>query len=326
MSRDRLPPLAALRVFETCARHESFKAAAEELFVTPGAVSQQIRLLEEHIGTELFVRDSRRVIMTETAKAAAVSLREGFEKLFEANRILRQGLKRGRVTVSVAPSFASKWLMPRLYGFNLAHPDIDVWVSSDMAMVDFTVSDVDLAIRYGPGPYAPLATEKLLDESVVIVCSPALFEKAPITRPEDLAHHRLLHDLSSQTDASFPDWAMWLKARGVEGVDSSRGARFNQTHLVIEQAVAGRGVALTKARLAAGDLSSGRLKQLFEENEKPLPSAYHLVWPAHRPISKSMQGFMDWLRDQAAQPFDQLNENASEPYFNDPPVFAAHDI
>jgi LysR family transcriptional regulator, glycine cleavage system transcriptional activator len=326
MSRDRLPPLAALRVFETCARHESFKAAAEELFVTPGAVSQQIRLLEEHIGTELFVRDSRRVIMTDTAKAAANSLREGFEKLFEANRIMRQGLKKGRVTVSVAPSFASKWLMPRLYGFNMAHPDIDVWVSSDMAMVDFAVSDVDLAIRYGPGSYAPLAEEMLLSESVVIVCAPALFEKAPIKRYADLAHHRLLHDLSAETDPSFPDWAMWLKARGVDGVDSSRGARFNQTHLVIEQAVAGRGIALTKARLAAGDISSGRLQILFEEHEKPLPSAYHLVWPANRPVTKAMQFFMDWLRVQAEQSFDQISESASDSYLNDPPVFAAHDI
>ena len=169
MSRDRLPPLSALRVFEAAARHESFKQAAEELFVTPGAVSQQIRLLEEHVGVELFVRDGRRVVLSDAGKASAAILREAFEKMFEATRLMKAGVTKGRVTVSAAPSFAAKWLMPRLHDFSAANPDIDVWVSADMAPVDFAVTDIDLAVRYGNGHYPNLHVEHLLAESVVPV-------------------------------------------------------------------------------------------------------------------------------------------------------------
>lgn len=322
MSRDRLPPLSALRVFESAARHESFKHAAEELFVTPGAVSQQIRLLEDHMGVELFIRDGRRVILTDAAKAAALILKEGFEKMFEATRVMKAGLQKGRVIVSVAPSFAAKWLMPRLYDFSLANPDIDIWVSADMATVDFGVSDVDLAIRYGNGQYNGLNVEHLLDESVVAVCSPALFEAAPIRKASDLAHHVLLHDVSGETDPSCPDWSMWLKAHGVDdqGVDASRGPRFNQSHLVIEQAIAGRGVALAKRTLAANDLRSGRLMPLFDKGHQPLSYGYYLVWPQTREPTKAQARFMDWLREQV-KPEAQTERPETQP-----PVFAAAGI
>ena len=320
MSRDRLPPLSALRVFESAARHESFKHAAEELFVTPGAVSQQIRLLEEHVGAELFVRDGRRVILTDAAKVAALVLKEGFEKMFEATRVMKQGLTKGRVTVSVAPSFAAKWLMPRLYDFSTANEDVDLWVSADMNMVDFAVSDIDLAIRYGNGQYSGLNVEHLLDESVVAVCSPDLFDAAPIRKAEDLAHHVLLHDMSAENDLSCPDWAMWLKAHGAEAVDATRGPRFNQSHLVIESAVAGRGIALAKRTLAASDLAAGRLMILFEEPSQNLAYGYYLVWPQNRVPTVAQARFMDWLRDQTLA----LSSRTSP--IKETPVFAAQDI
>jgi len=320
MSRDRLPPLSALRVFEAAARHESFKHAAEELFVTPGAVSQQIRLLEEHVGVELFVRDGRRVVLSDAGKASSLILREAFEKMFEATRVMRQTQQKGRVTVSVAPSFAAKWLMPRLGDFSAAHPDIDVWVSADMAPTDFAVSDIDLAIRYGNGSYSGLNVEHLLEEAVLPVCSPALFESAPIRKPADLSNHILLHDVSSDLDPSDPDWAMWLKAHGVDGIDASRGPRFNQSHMVIEAAVAGRGVALAKRTIAEADLKAGRLRGLFNEKDAPVGFGYHLVWPQTREPSLAQMRFMDWLRAQARD----MGQTASQS--QDRPVFAAQGI
>lgn len=320
MSRDRLPPLSALRVFEAAARHESFKQAAEELFVTPGAVSQQIRLLEEHVGVELFTRDGRRVVLSDAGKASAAILKEAFEKMFEATRLMKAGVQKGRVTVSAAPSFAAKWLMPRLYEFSAANEDIDVWVSADMAPVDFAVTDIDLAVRYGSGHWNALNVEHLLAESVVPVCSPALFEAAPIKKPADLAHHLLLHDVGGETDPSWPDWAMWLKAHGVDGVDGSRGLRFNQSSMVIEAAVAGRGVGLAKRTIAEADLQAGRLMILFDEQDRPLDFGYYLVWPQSREPSAAQLRFMDWLRAQA-----RAGQPAAHPT-PETPVFAAQDI
>jgi LysR family transcriptional regulator, glycine cleavage system transcriptional activator len=320
MSRDRLPPLSALRVFEAAARHESFKHAAEELFVTPGAVSQQIRLLEEHVGVELFTRDGRRVVLSDAGKAAAGILKEAFEKMFEATRLMKQGTQKGRVTVSAAPSFAAKWLMPRLSDFSVANPDIDVWVSADMSPVDFAVSDIDLAVRYGNGHYSGLHVEHLLEEAVVPVCSPLLFEAAPIRKPADLAHHVLLHDVGFEADPSCPDWVMWLKAHGIEGVDPTRGPRFNQSSLVIEAAVAGRGVALAKRTIAEADLQAGRLQVLFGEKDAPLSFGYYLVWPQSREASSAQLRFMEWLRLQARNQAEPVKRAAERP------VFAAQDI
>jgi LysR family glycine cleavage system transcriptional activator len=300
MAADRLPPLISLRVFEAAARHLSFRKAAEELFVTPGAVSQQIRLLEDHVGVELFHREGRRVTLTDAGQAALPALRAGFAQLTEAARLMRQPTRRSRVTVSVAPSFAAKWLLPRLERFTSDRPDIDVWVSADMTPVDFASADVDMAIRYGPGRYDGLAAEKLLEEEVLPVCAPALMDAAPVREPRDLAHHTLLHDSGPELDASCPDWPMWLKAHGVEGVDATRGPRFNQSSLVIEAAVAGRGVALAKRAIAEADLAAGRLVALFARSGAPTAFAYHIVWPRMREFTPAQQTFLDWLRDEAA--------------------------
>ncbi len=320
MAVDRLPPLISLRVFEAAARHLSFRKAAEELFVTPGAVSQQIRLLEEHVGVDLFHREGRRVTLTDAGQAALPALRAGFAQLNEAARLMRQPTRRSRVTVSVAPSFAAKWLLPRLERFTTARPDIDVWVSADMTPVDFGSADVDMAIRYGPGRYEGLAADKLLEEAVLPVCSPGLMEVAPIRAPQDLTHHTLLHDSGPELDASCPDWSMWLKAHGVSGVDATRGPRFNQSSLVIEAAVAGRGVALAKRAIAEADLTAGRLVAPFAGAGAPTLFAYHLVWPRTRDFTPAQQTFIDWLRDEAHSSTSAANDSA------DAPIFAAHGI
>jgi LysR family glycine cleavage system transcriptional activator len=259
MERRRLPPLNALRAFEAAARHMNFSRAADELSVTPGAVSQQIQNLEDFIGVALFKRTPKGLLLTDAAQTALPALRDAFDKLGEAASQLTAPVDGRRVTVSAAPSFAAKWLMPRLGRFEAAHPDMDVWLSAGMELVDFASGEIDVAIRYGSGRYPGLEVIRLMSETVTPVAAPALLAQRPIATPDDLGRHILLHDGSPDADESCPDWIMWLTARGVKGVDGARGPRFNQSSLVIEAAVAGRGVALAKGALAQADIDAGRL-------------------------------------------------------------------
>lgn len=296
----QLPPLNALRVFEAAARHLSFTKAAEELHVTPGAVSQQIKALEDFLQTPVFRRHKRALLLTDEAQASLPILREGFDKLVEAGQILSKKADAGRLTVSVAPSFASKWLVPRLDRFQEAHPDIDVWVSADMNVVDFAVDDVDIAIRYGAGRYPGLVTEHLMAEKIVPVCSPQLLTgDNPLKKPADLVHHTLLHDSSSEKDPGCPTWPMWLKAAGVAHKEGDRGLKFNQSSIVIEAAVAGKGVALAKAALALADLEAARLVIPFDLTT-PTEFSYYIVHPPSKSSSPAVKAFKAWVMQEAA--------------------------
>jgi len=296
----RLPPLNALRAFEAAARHLSFTKAAEELNVTPGAISQQVKALEEFVGAPVFRRHKRALLLTDEAQASLPILREAFDKLAEAAGALAHADRGGRLTVSVAPSFAAKWLVPRIDEFHAERPELEVWISADMDVVDFSKDDVDLAIRYGGGNYPHLRVERLLSEKVIPVCSPALLiGDNPLKTPQDLTHHTLLHDGSPDNDESCPTWPMWLKAAGVEGVDASRGPRFNQSSLVIEAAVAGKGVALAKSQLAVADLEAARLAIPFDMSV-PIHFAYFMVCPEAKAKQPHVTAFMEWLRRSAA--------------------------
>jgi LysR family glycine cleavage system transcriptional activator len=300
----KLPPLNSLRVFEAAARHLSFTKAADELHVTPGAVSQQIKALEDFLQTPVFRREKRALLLTDEAQASLPILREGFDKLAEAAKILAARADSRRLSVSVAPSFASKWLVPRLDQFQEAHPDIDVWVSADMNIVDFAVEDVDLAIRYGGGRYPGLTVAHLMAEKIVPVCAPQLLTgEPPIKSPEDLVHHTLLHDSSRDNDASCPTWPMWLKAAGVSHKHGDRGLKFNQSSLVIEAAVAGKGVALAKAALALADLEAGRLVIPFDLTT-PTEFAYYIVYPPAKSSSPAVKAFVAWAKAAAASSAD----------------------
>ncbi|MEM6625837.1 MAG: transcriptional regulator GcvA [Pseudomonadota bacterium] len=297
---DRLPPLNALRAFEAAARRLSFTKAADELNVTPGAISQQIRQLEEFAGAPLFRRTGRQVLLTDTGQAALPLLSAAFEKMTEAAHVLRTPQRRGRLMVSAAPSFATKWLAHRLDSFQQENPEAEIWVSADMAIIDFTGPDIDLAIRYGPGGYEGLKYDKLLSETVLPVCSPNLLDGPNgIKRPEDLAHHTLLHDQSVDDDPSCPSWSNWLAARGVTDVNTARGPRFNQTSMVVEAAAAGRGVALAKKAIAASDLDEGRLVAPFADGAADLDYAYWIVWPRGRTQSQVARDFIKWLKAEA---------------------------
>ncbi|GAM97123.1 glycine cleavage system transcriptional activator GcvA [alpha proteobacterium U9-1i] len=299
-SAERLPPLHALRAFEAAARNMSFSRAAEELGVSPAAVSQQIQQIEEYAGQPMFKRLTRRVELTDAGAAAMPLVTEAMSLFLEAARVMRLPLRGKRVSVSVAPSFASKWLVPRLERFNERHPDIEIWVLADMALTDFAIADIDIAIRYGAGGYPDVNAERLLSESVVAVCAPALVEKG-LKRPSDLLGVALLHDESLDRDPSCPTWPMWLAARGIDGVDGKRGLRLNQSSLVIEAAAAGKGVALAKRQLAAADIAAGRLVAPFEGDEQPLNFAYWLIWRKGRTVSPGLKAFLDWLREEAGQ-------------------------
>jgi LysR family glycine cleavage system transcriptional activator len=298
---DRLPPLGALRAFEAAARHLSFTRAAEELGVTPGAVSQQIRILEESAAAPLFRRTGRQVLLTDTGEAAFRPLRQAFELMSESVDLMRSPARRDRLMISAAPSFAAKWLAQRLERFQAAHPDAEVWVSADFALTDFNASDIDLAIRYGRGGYEGMRAEKILAEAVLPVCSPALLREGKALRsPKDLSGHVLLHDEGHEDDPASPDWRSWLAARGVKGVEASRGLRFNQSSLVVEAAVAGHGVALAKRAIAAGDLASGRLVAPFADGTDDIDFSYWIVWPRWRTPSKLARAFIAWLKTEAA--------------------------
>jgi len=296
--RRRLPPLNALRAFEAAARHLNFSRAADELSVTPGAVSQQIQNLEDYVGVALFKRTPKGLLLTDPAQIALPALREAFDRLAEAASMLTAAVDGRRLTVSVAPSFAAKWLVPRLGHFEALHPQVDVWISAGMELVDFNSGEIDIAIRYGAGRYPGLEVVRLMQETVIPVTSPALLESQPLNDPADLANHILLHDGSPDADESCPDWTMWLAARGVRGVDGTRGPRFNQSSLVIEAAVGGRGVALAKRALAQADLDAGRLVSPFQITTA-VDFAYYLVHPKPKGRLPQVKAFMTWLIAEA---------------------------
>jgi LysR family glycine cleavage system transcriptional activator len=298
--RRRLPPLNALRAFEVAARHMNFSRAADELSVTPGAVSQQIQNLEDYIGEPLFKRTPKGLLLTDAAQTALPALREAFDRLSEAASQLTAAVDGRRVTVSAAPSFAAKWLVPRLGRFEAGNPEIDVWLSAGMELVDFNTGEVDVAIRYGSGRYPGLEVSRLMSETVTPVISPELLAEKPLAEPEDLLNHTLLHDGSPDADESCPDWSMWLTARGVRGLDGSRGPRFNQSSLVIEAAVGGRGVALAKGALAQADLDAGRLVAPLQASTTTLDYAYYLVYPKTKGRLKQVRAFTSWVTAEAS--------------------------
>jgi LysR family glycine cleavage system transcriptional activator len=298
MRARRLPPLNSMRAFEAVARHLNITHAAEELSVTPGAVSQQIQNLEEYIGTTLFHRTTKGLVLTNEAIPAVPVLIEAFDRLSEAVEMLRGSDDTRRLTVSVAPSFASKWLTPRLENFALRNPGIDVWLSASIELVDFGRDDVDLAIRYGNGSYAGLESQWLMSESVIPVISRELLEQTRLDTPEDLAGHVLLHDESPDADQSCPNWQMWLAARGLRDIDGQRGPRFNQSSLVIEAALNGRGVALAKRNLAHADIEAGRLVAPLQI-QTALDFAYYIVHPQGKGWRAPIKAFIAWLHEEA---------------------------
>ena len=298
-----LPPLNALRAFEAAARHLSFTKAAEELHVTPAAISHQIKALEEQLGVPLFRRLTRALRLTEAGQTALPPMKDGFDKLAEAVDLLRAQEDSGAVTVSLDPSFAAKWLVPRLDRFRAAHPDIDVRLDATDKLTDFQRDNVDLAIRYGSGNYPGLMVERLLSEEIFPVCSPKLLEgPEPLAQPSDLRRHTLIHLDWDSEDVTAPTWRMWLLAAGIHDIDFTRGPVFSMTTLALQAAIEGLGVALASSFLVADDLAAERLVVPFDLSLcDPLDFAYHVVVPKRTVDLPKVVAFKSWLLDEIAR-------------------------
>lgn len=306
-----LLPLNALRAFDAAARHMNFKRAADDLSVTPAAISQQIRTLEEFLGVELFKRTNRSLILTEAGRASLASLQEGFEKLEEAVDAMTDAKLANDVRISVPPSFASKWLVPRIAHYYERHPLSIVKISATMELADFHSEDVDLAIRYGLGEYPGLHVEKLLGDVLYPVCSPELAcGENPVRVPEDVLKHTLIHDESSPDDTPANGWRMWLKAAGLNPPEGLPALHFNTHALAIEAAVAGRGVALARSSIAEADLKAGRLVRPFTE-ETPVDFAHYVVCPPEKLKLERVQQFLNWLLDEVSEGAAELEVEPS---------------
>jgi LysR family glycine cleavage system transcriptional activator len=303
---DRLPPLTAIRYFEAAARHLSFTKAAEELHVTHSAISHQIKALEEWLGVPLFRRMNRAVMLTDAGQAYVRPVREAFERLGEASRILRAREQGGTLTVSVMPSFAAKWLVPRLGGFRAAHPEIDVRISASEKLVDFNREDVDVAIRFGRGQWPGLRSELLMADELFPVCSPKLLEgPLPLREPADLIRHTLLHDYDWRENV----WIRWLADAGVKVESLHHALSFNHSNLMLQAAVDGLGVALTLAPLAGDDLAAGRLVRPFA-TVLNTGHGHFLVMPEASAERPKVAAFRNWIMDEVRR-YERSNAGGS---------------
>ncbi len=297
----RLPPLNALRAFEAAARHMSFTKAASELHVTPAAVSHQIHALERDLEALLFHRRNRAIELTPSARLLLPGLSDAFAGIHAAIGRVRAHNHSGALTVTTGPSFAAKWLVPRLHRFQERHADLDVRISASNEIVDLAKGEFDVALRSGRGDYPGLSVELLLETEVFPACSPSLLKKGPPLRsPADLARHILIHDEMVDRDPLFPSWGMWLKTAGVSGVETGRGLRFTDSHLAIEAAINGRGVVLANSTIAAADIAAGKLVRLFS---LALPSrfSYYIVTLPGAQERPKVRAFCDWLRKEAGK-------------------------
>lgn len=292
----KLPPLGTLRAFEAAARHLSFKTAADELGVTPTAISHQLRLLEDSLGQRLFERQIRKVTLTPAGEALYPVLRDGLDSFAHAIERLRAGPQRRRLTLSATPAFVAKWLLPRLADWQVRHPGIDLHLHATEQPVDLGSGSVDAAIRYGRGNWPGLQSELLLPSPFAPVASPRL----QLRKPADLKHQTLLHFDWRQRRRDTPTWKRWAEAAGLASLDVSGGLRFSDESHAIQAAIAGQGVALLGLPLVAAELASGALAQPFGP---VLPGdGYHLVTPPERAGQPEIAALQSWLRSAAETP------------------------
>ncbi|MEM9342063.1 MAG: transcriptional regulator GcvA [Pseudomonadota bacterium] len=296
--RRTLPPLRALRAFEAAARHLSFARAADELGVTPGAISHQVKALEDWLGAPLFERLTRALRLTEAGDAALPLLTDGLDRLAQGAERMQARKDQRLLKISVSPGFGSLWLVPRLDRFRRQHPDIELRIDGTDRLVDIASGEADVAIRYGPGGYSDVASQRLFDMRATPVCSPAFLEREPALRsPADLEHHTLLHVDWKEAEGS---WRTWLLAAGATDVDPYKGPRFTKEEMAVRAALDGEGIALVGDRMAADHLAAGRLVRPFNAQlSTQLVFAYYLLSPNDRQDDPKIACFRDWLLGEA---------------------------
>lgn len=308
----KLPSLNALRAFEAAARHMSFVRAAEELNVTPGAISQQVRQLEDSLGQLLFIRQNNALSMTFAGKALLPQVKEAFDTLSEVTDLVRSKNFENILKISAPPTFTTKWLRPRLVQFQCAHPDLEIRLTASKQLADFNKENLDLAIRYGSGIYENLVSEKIMTEDIFPVCSPSLRHKTMALRSiEDLANHTLIHSEHSVHDDTAPNWNKWLRhvsPSALEKINTQKGVFYTPASLAIDAAIAGEGIALAKGAWVQDDIAADRLVQPFDDIMQS-EFAYYLVYPHGTPSSR-VALFRTWLFETLGRnPVSQISTN-----------------
>jgi LysR family transcriptional regulator, glycine cleavage system transcriptional activator len=289
----RLPHMQALRAFEAAARLASLTRAAAELHVTHGAISHQIKALEEDLGVELMARAGRGVRVTDVGERFAVRVREALERLADAVRETSASADARRIRVTVVPSFAARWLLPRIGRFVAAHPDVDLDVRAATAIVDFDREDVDFGIRHGLGEWPGVVAEHLFDETYFPVCSPRIANGRLPARPADLKRHVLLR-------GEGEPWVPWFRAAGLDWPEPGRGPSFSDSSHVVQAAAEGQGIALARESLLGNDLRTGALVRLFDVSV-PSPRRFFLVYPPRLSHSGKLAMFRGWLTSELAR-------------------------
>ncbi len=284
--------MQALRAFEAAASTGSLTRAAEALHVTHGAISHQIKALEADLGVRLVERAGRGIRLTDEGQRFAHRVRTAFAELASAVREMTDHANPRQLRVSVIPSFAARWLLPRMGRFLAAHPDIDLDVRANLALADFQREDTDVAIRYGFGDWPGLVSEHLFDEIVFPVCSPRYANGKLPARPADLARHLLL-----RSDSEF--WKPWFEAAGLDWPEPSRGPMFNDSSHMLQAAAEGQGIALARSSLIGNDLHNGVLVGLFDV-VMPAARKYFLVYPPRLAGAPKLSAFREWLRSEVA--------------------------
>lgn len=288
MAKRRLPPLKALPVFERAAEFLSFSAAAQELHVTHGAVSRQMKSLEAHLGVQLFRRSTRRLELTEAGSALLPAVRTALDIVEGSAQRVNGAAQRGPLVVACLPTFMMRWLIPRLYDFNARHPAIDVRLSASSGPVDLSREEIDIAIRIGNPPWpAGIEARPFMDEEIGPVCSPDFASRQGLRKPADLSRLPLLH-----TETRIDAWADWLRRRRVPGIDATRGRRFEHFYFLLEAAVGGLGVAMAPRPLVEADLKLGRL--VAPLGFMPSGRRYCLTYPATLAKAAKVRTFCTW--------------------------------
>ncbi|RVA29813.1 transcriptional regulator GcvA [Mesorhizobium sp. M7A.F.Ca.US.001.01.1.1] len=299
-----LPGTRALRTLEAAARHLNFTRAADELGLTPAAVSHQIKEIEDQLGLVLFTRTSRTIRLTEAGTVLFDASADALDLLGRA--VSRaQKLTRGTALLKVTldAQFASKWLMRRVDDFRKRHPDIELRFDIAYEVRDFELDDIDVGIRFGAGKYPGLRTHRLFDNILIPVCSPSLLTSGPPLRePRDLFNHTLAHIEWSRQGVTWPNWRMWMAAAGINDFDDSRTVVFGNSTDAVQAALDGNAVALADFAMVANDLSQGRLVQPFELGLRVAPEfAYFLVYPENTAEDPRIVAFREWMLEEVAK-------------------------
>lgn len=289
----RLPPMQALRAFEATARLGSLSRAADALHLTHGAISHQIKSLEGDLGVALIERAGRGVRLTDAGERFAMRVRAAFAELAAGVREISERTNPRLLRVSAVPSFAARWLLPRVGRFIAAHPDIDLDVGATNSNVDFSRDAVDVAIRYGFGQWDGVRAEHLMDDVFFPVCSPRIAGGAPL-QPADLARYPLLR-------ADNEPWKPWFDAAGLDWPEPQRGPIFHDSSHMMQAAAEGQGIALARSTLLGNDIRNGVLVRLFDI-DLPAPRRFYLVYPPRLADAPKLIAFRDWLRDEIARP------------------------